>query len=113
MVGIMVVHASVESSKTKVELDSYADMCVAGNNCSVICDHNRPVNIYSYDPRDGHRSAKTVDVAVGYHDPLSGQRFILMIKGAICIDGLVNHFLCPMQCSLNGVQISKGSHILN
>ena len=26
---------------------------------------------------------------------------------AICIDGLVNHLLCPMQCHLNGVQINE------
>ena len=30
-----------------------------------------------------------------------------MINQAICIDGLVNHLLCPMQCLLNGVQISE------
>ena len=30
-----------------------------------------------------------------------------MINQAICIDGLVNHLLCPMQCHLNGVQISE------
>ena len=32
-----------------------------------------------------------------------------MINQAICIDGLVNHLLCPMQCHLNGVQISEVS----
>ena len=30
-----------------------------------------------------------------------------MINQAICIDGLVNHLLCPMQCHLDGVQISE------
>ena len=43
----MVAHASVASSKPKVELDSHADMCVVGYNCLVIHDHNRPVNVYS------------------------------------------------------------------
>ena len=65
----MVAHASVASSKPKVELDSHADTCEVGHNCLVIHDHKRPVNIYSYDPKDGHRSTKTVDVAVGYQDP--------------------------------------------
>ena len=97
----MVAHASVATSKPKV-----ADMCVVGDKCSVIHNHNRPVNVYSYDPKDGHRSAKTVDATVGYQDPQSGQKFILMINQAICIDGLVNHLLCPMQCHLNGVHIN-------
>ena len=59
----MVAHAlvaSVAKSKPKVELDSHADMCVVGNDCLVIYDHNRLVDVYSYDPKDGHRSAKTV-----------------------------------------------------
>ena len=35
---IMVAHASVASSKHKVELDSQADTCVVGDNCLVIHD---------------------------------------------------------------------------
>ena len=81
-------------------------MCVFGDNCLVIHDHNRSVNVYSYDPKDSHRSAKTVDAAVGYQDSQSGQKFIFMINQAICIEGLDNHLLCPMQCHLNGVHIS-------
>ena len=30
-----------------------------------------------------------------------------MIDQAICIVGLENHLLCPMQCHLNGVYIPK------
>ena len=106
-VQVMVAHASVASSKPKVELDSHADMCVVGDNCFVIHNPNRPVNVYSYDPKDGHRSTKTVDAAVGYQDVQSGQKFILMMNQAIQIDGLVNHLLCPMKYHLNGVHISE------
>ena len=94
----MVAHASVVSSKHKVGLDSHADTCLVGDNCLVIYDHYRPVNVYHYDPKYGHRSAKTVDAAVGYQDPKSGQKFIL-INQAIWIDGFVNH--------LNGMHISE------
>ena len=55
-------------------------MCVVGNNSLVIHDHNRPVYVYSYDTKDGHRSAKTVDATLGYQDPWSGQKFILVIN---------------------------------
>ena len=61
-VQVMVAHTSVASSKPKIELDSHADMCVVGDNCLIIYNQNRPVNVYSYDPKDGHKSAKTVDV---------------------------------------------------
>ena len=61
-------HASVASSKPKVELDSHAETFVVGDNCLVIHNYNIPVNVYSYDPKDGHRSNKTVDAAVSYQD---------------------------------------------
>ena len=93
----MVAHNSVASSKPKVELDSNADTFVVGDNCLVIHDCNRPVNIYSYDPTDGHRSAKIVDVVVGHQDPHSGQKIILMMNQAIFINCLKNQLLHPMQ----------------
>ena len=86
------VHASVASSKPKVELDSHVNTCVVGENCLAVHDQNRPVDVYSYDPKDGNRCSKTVDAAVGYQDPQSGQNFILMINQAICINGLDNHY---------------------
>ena len=91
---------------------SHADTCVVGDNCLVIHDHDRPVKVYSYDPKDDYKSANTVDATVGYQDPWHGQRFILIINQPICIDGLVNHLLCPMQCLLNGMQISEVSKFL-
>ena len=57
-IQMTVAHALVASSKPKVELDSHADMCVVGHNCLVIHDHNRPVDIYSYDLK---RSQKCQD----------------------------------------------------
>ena len=71
----MVAHASVASSKPNVEFDSHVNVCVVGDISLVIHDHNRPVNVYSYD----HRSVKTVDATVGYHYTQSGQKFILVI----------------------------------
>ena len=61
----MMAYVSVACSKPKVELDSYADTCVIDDNL-VIHDHNRPVHVYSYDPKDGHRYAKTIDTTIGY-----------------------------------------------
>ena len=75
-VHVTAAHASVAKSKPKVELDSHAYKCVVGDNCLIIYDHDRLVNIDSYNPKDGHRSAKTVDAAVGYQDPQSGWRLL-------------------------------------
>ena len=70
----------------------------------VIHDYNKLVSVYSHYPKDGHK--------IGYQDPQSWQKFILMINQAIHIDGLDNHLLCPMQCQLSGEHISEGSNFL-
>ena len=108
-INVMVSDASVASGKAKVELDSHADTCVVGDN---IHSHNRPANVYSFNPKDGNRSAKTVDATTGYQIPQSGQKFILMINQVICIDSLENHLLCPMQCPLTGVYFSEVPNFL-
>ena len=36
-----------------MELDSHADKSVIGGNCLVINDNDKPVNILSYDPKNG------------------------------------------------------------
>ena len=55
-----------------LQLHSHADTCVIGNNCLIIYDHNKKVNVYIHNPKDDHRSAKTVDTTVAYHDPHTG-----------------------------------------
>ena len=106
-IQVKVAHASVASSKPKVEIDSHTGTCVVGDNCLFIHNHNRPVKIHSCGPNYCHSSAKTVDAAVGYQELQSNQKLILMINQAICINGIVNHLLYPMQCPLNGVNITE------
>ena len=81
-IHVMLGQASVASSQLKLEFDSHADVSVAGDNCLVIHDHNRPVSVFHYDPKDGQRSAKTIDAVVGYQDPQNEQKFTLMINQA-------------------------------
>ena len=87
-------------------------MCVVGDNCVVLHDHNKPGNLYSYHPKDGQGSAKTVDAAVEYQDQKSGQKFILMINQAIQINGLESHLLSPMQCCLSCMYIIEVTKFL-
>ena len=58
-----------------------------------------PIFVYSYDPKDGHRSTRTVDATVGYEGPLSGQKFILVINQAIHINCLESHLQWPHAAS--------------
>ena len=69
------------------------DTCVDGDIGSIIHDHDRPVDVYCYYPKDCSRSAKTVDTTVGYQGPQIGQRYILMINQAIHINDIESHLL--------------------
>ena len=62
-------------------------------------------DVNSYNPKGVHRSANTVNAAFGFQDPQSGQKFILIRKQAIHINGPESHILCPMQCHLSGLHI--------
>ena len=71
-VFVTMAPASITSSKPKVELYSHADEYVVGDNYLVVHDNNRPVDVYTYDQKDDHRSDKTVGSVVGYQDSWSG-----------------------------------------
>ena len=79
IVHVMVAHASVASSKSKVELELHTDTCLVGNNCLVLHDNN---NNYSYDSSNVYRNVQTVDAAVGYQDQQSGKKVYLKNKAS-------------------------------
>ena len=60
-------------------------------------DHNRPVNVFGYDPKVGLKHACIVNAAVAYTEPETGQVVILLINQAIEMKGLNHHLLCLMQ----------------
>ena len=63
------------SEPSKVELDLHADTCVVGENALIVHDLCRPVNVYRYHPEDRGKQACTVDAAVAYDDPQTGDTF--------------------------------------
>ena len=68
-VCITVAQAMVASKRLNTESDSHANTCVVGDNCLVVHEHDKPVNVYSYDPKEGQKCVRTVNAAVCYNDP--------------------------------------------
>ena len=91
----------------KVELDSHADTCVVGKNALVFHKHDRHVMVSGYDPSLPGRKAEIVDAAVLYVTADTFEPVILLIHQAIYIPELEHCLLCPMQCRMNGVEISE------
>ena len=59
--------------ETKIELDSHAYICVVADQCLLIHDHNKPVNVFGYYPKVKSKHACIVDAAVAYDAPKTGQ----------------------------------------
>ena len=99
------VHTSLAVVKTKIELDSHADVCVVGDHYLMEHDQNRPVNVNGYNPKARSKYACIVDATVVYTEPGTGLVIILLTCQAIETKSLNHHLLCPMQCCMNGVLI--------
>ena len=76
----LIAHTNLAVVKTKTELDSHADACVVGDHCLVVHDHNRPVNVYRYNPKVGSKYAHIVNAAVAYTESETGQVVILLLN---------------------------------
>ncbi len=97
---------SLVNHKIQVELDSHADTSVVGSNVLVVHDHECYVDVYGYDSKSRHKNVTTMDAAVAFDNPHTGDMSVLLINQAILIPSMKNILLCPMQCHLNGVSIN-------
>ena len=114
--SVITVHLSAHTrlaiAKTKIDLDSHADTCVVGDHCLNVHDHNRPVNVYGYDPNAGSKLAHIVSATVAYEGPETGQNVILLLNEIIEMNGLDHHVFCSIQCCMNGVLIDEVPKLL-
>ncbi len=64
------------------------------------------MDVFGYDRKSRHKIVTTVDAAVAYDNPQTGDTSVLLIIQAILIPSLKNIVLCPVQCCLNCVTIN-------
>jgi hypothetical protein len=96
------------NTQTTLDLDSHADTCVLGQNCLIILDHNRPIQVHSYNPSLGYQTFQTVSSVLYYQHPVTGTKYHLVVHHqAIHVPHLDWHLLCPMQCRVNDVVINE------
>ncbi len=67
------------NSKIKVELDSNADTSVVGSNVLVVHDHECHIDVFRCDSKSRHKNITTVDTAVAYDNPQTGDMSVLLI----------------------------------
>eukprot|EP00934_Nitzschia_sp_Nitz4_P008127 Nitzschia sp. Nitz4//scaffold260_size33533//228//6137//NITZ4_007876-RA/size33533-snap-gene-0.41-mRNA-1//-1//CDS//3329544674//8117//frame0 len=99
-------HVNISKKESCTELDTHADTCIVGANVMIVADHGRPVTVTSYDSKAGPKTYRTVDAAIAYDDPNTGETKIVMINQAIHIPHLSHNLINPMQIRMNDVTIN-------
>ena len=91
---------------SQVELDSHAEQSCVSEQCALILhDHERPVTVYGYDGGKG-KTLSIVDAVVGYTDPSTGDKWMLVINQALLVPGLQHPLLCTNQLRLNDIHVN-------
>ena len=93
-------------STCQVELDSHAEQCCVSEQCALIIhDYDRPVTVYGYDGGRG-RSLKIVDAVIGYVDPSTGDKWMLVLNQSLNVPGLQHPLLCSNQLRCNDIRVN-------
>jgi hypothetical protein len=91
------------------EMDSHADTCVAGNNCTVLEFTGRHATVETYSPDyPSKQQVPIATVATAYNCPTSGASYVLIINEALYFgDTLTFSLLCPNQLRDNGIHVDE------
>ena len=89
-----------------VELDSHADTCCAGSNCTIIEQSGRTCNVIGFNrnnPNSELTDIPIVKAATAYDSP-TGETYIIVIPQALYLGEHLDYtLLCPNQLRHNGV----------
>jgi hypothetical protein len=78
---------------------------VGDNTCLIIHNFDRNVRVFAYDGQDS-TTAQTVTGVLGYTDPLTIRRFMLVIHQALHIPMQTHNLIGLMQLRGNGILIN-------
>ena len=84
------------SGQGATELDSHANMAVAGSDCTIVATSGRYATVTPFSsnlpPMD---MVEIGDVVIAYDDPITLQTFLLVMRNALLIP-LMDHNLIPL-----------------
>ena len=84
--------ANVES---RMELDSHANMPVAGCHSYILSDTGRTASVSAYNPDYPSLEIKIVDAAVSYQCKYTGKSYILVLRNALHVPTMVHNLIPP------------------
>jgi hypothetical protein len=90
-------HANQPATSSRTELDTHANMIVAGKHCYVIAWTGRNATVNPFTPDyDALKEVPIVDAAIMYECPYSGKEYILvLLRNALHVPSMDNNLIPP------------------
>ena len=84
------------SGQGATELDSHANMAVAGNDCTIIATSGRYATVTPFSSNLPKMEMVEIgDVALAYNDPISLQTYNLVMRNALLIPTMDHNLIPP------------------
>ena len=92
----------------RCEMDSHADTCVAGSNCTVLEYTGRFATVEAYSPDYPSKEIPIATVATTYDSPTSGESYVLILNEALYFgENLSFSLLSPNQLRDNDIHVDE------
>ncbi len=90
------------------ELDSHANMAVAGPDCTVIATSGRHATVTPFSSNLPTMDMVEIgDVAIAYDDPISLQTYLLVMRNALLIPMMDHNLIPPFLIRLASLQVDE------
>ena len=107
MMQIKLYKSSINSDKTRFELDIHSDTNVLGKGCRMLHDFDRRVKVTGYDTKDGSKLCPTMTCVLAYDHPQTSKPYLMFDNQDIQIYHFEHHLRCPIQCRTNWIKINE------
>lgn len=99
--------SSTTAKESRTELDSHANVVVAGNNCTILQNSGRTTQVSPFTPEyDDLTEVPIVDVAIAYDCPYQSTTHILVCHNALYVPALSNNLIPPFLMREAGIVVN-------
>ena len=97
--------SSFTSIRGRTDLDSHANMFVAGKDVHVLAKTGRTASVQAYDPSMQPVQLDIIDCAVLYESSLTGRKVLMIVEGAIYSPTMDHNLVPPFMLREAGVVV--------